>query len=151
MSTSTAPLASALERLLPALWSSFTPLPPGGFADLPVGQARVLSLLTLTGRRRVGELAEELGVRVPTITGIVDRLEERGLVARSRCAEDGRVVWVAAQPAGERLAEANYAARREAIAAKLERLEPPARAALLEALVLLEEALAEPAGVGAPA
>lgn len=148
MSDSTTPLAAALERLLPALWSSFTPLPPGGLADLPVGQARVLGLLTLTGRRRVGELAEELGVRVPTITGIVDRLEERGLAARSRCEDDGRVVWVAALPAGERVAEAARDARRDVIATRLARLEPPARAALLEALELLEDALAEPAGVG---
>jgi hypothetical protein len=62
----TTQIAAALERLLPRLWEAcFTPLPPGIVVDLPVGQARTLIHLAVAGRRRMGELAEDLGVKRP--------------------------------------------------------------------------------------
>lgn len=137
-------LAAVLERLLPTLWSHFTPLPPEGMGELPVAQARVLAHLARDGARRVGELAEDLGVRVPTVTGIVDRLEERGLVERRRSPEDGRAVLVAALPAGERLAAQVRALRERAICDRLQHLDAEERAALLDALRLLERTLSAP-------
>jgi DNA-binding MarR family transcriptional regulator len=40
------------------------------------------------------EVAARMITRLPDITRLVDRLEEAGLVERSRCTEDRRVVWV---------------------------------------------------------
>jgi DNA-binding MarR family transcriptional regulator len=136
----TARLVATLERVLPTLWSTFAPLPVGGLADLPVGQARVLARLTAVGRRRMGQLAEDLGVRVPSVTRIVDRLEERGLARRRRCEEDARVVWVEASPRGARLAGRARASRLRAIEESLERLAPEQRTALARALELLDRA-----------
>jgi DNA-binding MarR family transcriptional regulator len=48
----------------------------------------------------IGELAGHLGVREPTITATVDRLEREGLVERSRSTEDRRVVRVLLTPDG---------------------------------------------------
>ena len=49
----------------------------------------------LCGPKRMSELAERSSTSQTSMTGIVDRLEERGLVERVRSAEDRRVVEVA--------------------------------------------------------
>lgn len=137
-------IAAALERLLPRLWEScFTPLPPGQFAELPVGQARTLAHLAVTGRRRMGELADDLGVRVPTATRIVDRLEERHLAARHPDERDRRVVWVEATSRGVTLADEARRFRREVILRRLEHLDGEQLSALGHALDLLEDAVPE--------
>jgi DNA-binding MarR family transcriptional regulator len=58
-------------------------------------------LHTLTGApRRITELAELEGLAQPTMTLLVQRLEQRGWVTRERHAEDGRVVLVSITEAG---------------------------------------------------
>ena len=57
----------------------------------------VLTLLEATGPMSMGRLAEALDISVASITGVIDRMEARGLVERRRDAEDRRVVLV--QPA----------------------------------------------------
>jgi DNA-binding MarR family transcriptional regulator len=52
------------------------------------------------GPRRITELAETEAVAQPTVTQLVDKLQARGLVARERSAQDGRVVLVTATDAG---------------------------------------------------
>src|SRR4051794_10715474 len=41
------------------------------------------------------EIAGRMITRVPAITGLIDRLEAKGLVTRQRSAEDRRIVFVA--------------------------------------------------------
>ncbi|HZO22319.1 MAG TPA: MarR family transcriptional regulator, partial [Steroidobacteraceae bacterium] len=41
------------------------------------------------------EIAQRMVTVVPGITGLIDRLEQAGLVERRRCPEDRRVVYVA--------------------------------------------------------
>ena len=53
------------------------------------------------GPRRITELAELESLAQPTMTLLVKRLEQQGLVARDRADEDGRVVLVSLTPAGE--------------------------------------------------
>jgi DNA-binding MarR family transcriptional regulator len=57
----------------------------------------VLTLLEASGQLSMGRLADALGISVASMTGVIDRMEARGLVARRRDAEDRRVVLV--QPA----------------------------------------------------
>ena len=58
-------------------------------------------LNTLTaGPRRITELAQLERLAQPTMTLLVKRLEQRGLVDRERHAEDGRVVLVSLTDAG---------------------------------------------------
>lgn len=47
------------------------------------------------GKRPCHEIGEHLVARVPDVTRLIDRLESAGLVERSRCNEDRRVVYVA--------------------------------------------------------
>ncbi len=62
-------------------------------------EAGVLSAL-IGAPRRITELAELEGLAQPTMTLLVQRLEQRGWVERARRADDGRVVLVSLTQAG---------------------------------------------------
>ena len=49
------------------------------------------------------EIAQRTITVVPGITGLIDRLEQKGLVQRQRCATDRRIVLVSLSPLGEEL------------------------------------------------
>lgn len=66
-------------------------------------QARTLALLSL-GPLPMRRVAESLKCEPSNITGIVDRLEVRGLVERRADPDDRRVKLAAATPEGQRLA-----------------------------------------------
>lgn len=69
--------------------------------DLTPVQAKVL--LTLESPTPMRCLAESLGCDPSNVTGVVDRLEERGLTTRVESREDRRVKHIEATPAGKRL------------------------------------------------
>jgi len=50
-------------------------------------------------------ISREIHVSASTVVGILDRLEEKGLIRRERGREDRRIVFVSATPAGVALAE----------------------------------------------
>jgi DNA-binding MarR family transcriptional regulator len=64
--------------------------------DLTLAQLSALASLELAGAMTPRELADTERVRPPTMTKIVARLEERGLVQRSPHPSDGRQVLLAA-------------------------------------------------------
>jgi DNA-binding MarR family transcriptional regulator len=84
----------------------------------------VLFLLTGDGQMGMSRLAEQLGASLPNVTGIVDRMEERGLVVRGRDPEDRRVVTVAATAAGREAVDEIDQVRRRVIGTILARLTP---------------------------
>jgi DNA-binding MarR family transcriptional regulator len=71
-------------------------------SELTLTQVRVLRRLAKEPRS-VGELGAGLGLTPPSMTRIVDRLEERKLITRRRDPTDRRKVVAAILPAGERL------------------------------------------------
>lgn len=63
---------------------------------LTPSQYNVLRILRGEGRPLpILEIASRTVAVVPGITGVIDRLEEAGLVLRQRRREDRRVIWVA--------------------------------------------------------
>ncbi len=62
---------------------------------LTITQLRALHYLNASGGTNVRQLAETLHVSSPTVTGIIERLEQQGLVARAMSSTDRRVVDVA--------------------------------------------------------
>jgi DNA-binding MarR family transcriptional regulator len=68
-------------------------------SDVSRTEASVLRTLT-GGPRRITELAELEGLAQPTMTLLVQRLEQRGWVERRRHPEDGRVVLVSVTDLG---------------------------------------------------
>ncbi|HKC18701.1 MAG TPA: MarR family transcriptional regulator, partial [Candidatus Dormibacteraeota bacterium] len=65
-------------------------------------QASVLRNLR-SGPQTAGRLGELAGLSAASISRLVDRLERRGLVRRTRDTHDRRIVEVHLEPAGERL------------------------------------------------
>ena len=60
--------------------------------DMSVAELRILKVLREKGSSPMNRFSTETLLSQPTITGIVDKLEERGLVARVRSLEDRREV-----------------------------------------------------------
>jgi DNA-binding MarR family transcriptional regulator len=71
--------------------------------DITMAQAKVLYLVRATGSIQMSDLVARLGVTIPTVTGIVDRLVERDLVVRRGTPDDRRRVLVEITPAGVEL------------------------------------------------
>jgi DNA-binding MarR family transcriptional regulator len=69
--------------------------------SMSIVQLHVLTILETSGPLPMGKLAESLDVSVASATGIVDRLEQRGLVERRHDEADRRVILVHATEAGE--------------------------------------------------
>src|ERR1035441_3896203 len=67
---------------------------------LPAGQARLLCVLA-AGPRGMSELAGMLGVEKAALTGLADRAQRRGLVARTAVPGDRRALSVALTPRSE--------------------------------------------------
>jgi len=70
-------------------------------AGLTVPQLLVLRAIRGRGEFGVGDLARDICLSQGTVTNILDRLESRHLVARTRSSEDKRRVLLRLQPAGE--------------------------------------------------
>ena len=73
----------------------------GSQGSLSIIQLHVLTILEGEGPVSMSRLAESLDVSVASATGIVDRMEQRGLVERRHDAKDRRVVLVHPTRAGE--------------------------------------------------
>src|SRR3712207_4954636 len=61
---------------------------------LTFGQIKALAYLYRNGRRTVGEVAEGLGLAMPTASELVDKLAERGLLEREVNPSNRRQVHV---------------------------------------------------------
>lgn len=71
--------------------------------DLTLPQLRVLFLLETEGSQSMSSLAEALGKAQTTVTGLIDRLVESGLVARAEHQADRRVTIAHLTAAGHDL------------------------------------------------
>jgi len=100
----------------------------------------VLFVLSGEGPIPMNRLAELLDVSQASATGIVDRMEQRGLVARERYAEDRRVVRVVLTPQGEALIAGIASERRDKLSRLLDTLATDDAAALLQGLRAMRHA-----------
>jgi DNA-binding MarR family transcriptional regulator len=72
-------------------------------SGLTLTQLRSLFLIANKGSTNFRKLAEALGVTPSNVTGIVDRLEEQGLVSRTQNPEDRREMTLQATDKGRAL------------------------------------------------
>jgi DNA-binding MarR family transcriptional regulator len=114
--------------------------------DMPVlfspAQSAVLGRLS-ERPLRVGELARAEGVRVPTMTETVTRLEGQGWIKREALDGDRRAVVVRLTPIGRRLLRDLAIRRRILLRERLARLSAEQRARIAGSLTALD-ALIEP-------
>jgi DNA-binding MarR family transcriptional regulator len=105
---------------------------------LSPSQLSALSTIVTHGPLTLRALADREQVAPPTVTRVVTRLEEQGLVARQRVAGDRRTVQVSATPTGTDLLDASRTRKTAWLAARLELLDPDERARLEAALDVLD-------------
>lgn len=132
---SASPTTAALEL-------SVTRLAHALIRELEPGLSRtalsVLARVRDSGPLRVTELALAESVAQPSMTALVGRLADQGLVERRHDPEDGRVVLIAITDEGSARLRARQNARAALLEERLTRLDPEERRALDRAIPLLE-------------
>lgn len=114
--------------------------------DLTPSMHSALSAVHVHGPLTLGALAEHERLTPPSVTKVVGRLEDQGLVERRSDPTDRRVCRVSTTEAGEHLLAASRAQTTAWLAARLAGLPAAQRARLLEAVDVLEGLVAlEPA------
>jgi len=107
--------------------------------DLTVTQLSALTSLRLAGALTPRELADVERVQPPTMTKIVAKLEERGLVQRTPHPTDGRQVILAATEGGRAVLDQFERVRDEWLAHRLAELTEAERDTLRQAAEILQQ------------
>jgi DNA-binding MarR family transcriptional regulator len=113
---------------------------------LSMAQLNILYTLKRCGEVPMSRLAEMLNVSLSNATGLIDRIEERGLVDRSRVPEDRRIVLIRVTAAGEQLLGELDVLSDDLLRSVFGRLDASERAAVGRAFASIREALTEAAG-----
>lgn len=118
--------------------------------SLSIIHLHVLTILEASGPLSMGKVAEALDVSVASATGIVDRMEQRGLVERHAQPGDRRIVIVEPTAAGLAVFSDLDAQRRITITRILERLTDDELSSFLTGLRAMGAARAAIAAETAP-
>jgi len=132
-------LADRLRRTLVRLVRQFRRQDPPG---LSIALHSALATVAGRGELAIGELAAIEGVPSSAATRMADRLEEAGCVVRRPNPRDRRGVILTITAEGRRLVEERQARGNAWLAGRLAGLTPAQRAALAEALGVLDAAAA---------
>ena len=108
-------------------------------SELNAPRLSALSVIVFGGPVTLGDLAAAEQVRPPTMTRIVNALEELGLVTKERSVGDGRNVHLSATAAGRKLLLAGRRRRVRALAAEVEALNEHEKETLKTATGILRE------------
>jgi len=106
--------------------------------DLTIAQLSALTSLELAGALTPRDLADTERVQPPTMTRIIARLEERGLVRRTPHPSDGRQVLLSATEAGRAVYAQFARVRDEWLARRLADLPAEDQRALHRAAEILQ-------------
>jgi DNA-binding MarR family transcriptional regulator len=109
--------------------------------DLTMPQLKVLYTLYIDGPQPCGALASALGLALPTMTGILTRLERRGYLRRRRDSRDSRRVVSSLSRRGRELVDRLWASGREELAGVLADVPADDLYTVERALEILIEAL----------
>lgn len=105
---------------------------------LSVPQFRVLSFVHRRGTASLSDIAEHMGLTLPSMSKMVDGLLSRGLVDRAQDEADRRRIAIWITPRGIDASAATRADTQQWLAERLRRLDPRERQALLQGLTALE-------------
>jgi DNA-binding MarR family transcriptional regulator len=106
--------------------------------DLQSNQLSVMAALLNEGDMLMGALAARERMQPPSMTRIVNGLEERGFVARRPDPSDRRQCLVTVTEAGREIILANRQRRDEWLTVRIAELEPAERAVLRQAVAILD-------------
>ena len=108
-------------------------------SGLTAPRLSALSVIVFNGLITLGKLADAEQVRPPTMTRIVNALEEEGLVVKAQDPADGRLIRIAATTKGKRVLIQGRARRVQSLTEQIRRLEKVEQENLSAALVTIHE------------
>jgi DNA-binding MarR family transcriptional regulator len=108
-------------------------------ADLSPTLGSALAAIQVHGPITLGDLADHERVSPPTVTKVVNQLEQQGLIERLVDPADRRVCRVECSAAGAELIEGSRQRKNAWLAARIDSLTEDDRARLAAALQVLEE------------
>ena len=108
--------------------------------DLSVAELRILRVLREQGSSPMNRFCAETMLSQPSITGLVDKLEERGLVERVRSREDRREVLIAITAKGNQTYSKGMDLHRQFVEKALSALEDDEAKSLVSLLKKLADA-----------
>jgi DNA-binding MarR family transcriptional regulator len=139
---------SSPEMIVDLLRRTIVELQPGvetlgeHWPQLTLQQLRIMHILYGDGPTRVSTLARRLQVSTPTVTGILDRLVQRGMTSRDDDPSDRRVVLNVLTALGLQVIESLHPVQSEHLNQLVERLTDAERRALADGLHVLLSATA---------
>jgi DNA-binding MarR family transcriptional regulator len=113
---------------------------------ISMAQLHILYTLQRNGEMPMSRLAEFLNVSLSNATGLIDRIEERGYVERTRVPEDRRIVKIRVTAEGSRMLDEIDALSDELLRDVLGRLGSSKLGGVAQAVTALREALAVATG-----
>jgi DNA-binding MarR family transcriptional regulator len=108
-------------------------------SGLTAPRLSALSVIVFNGPITLGKLAEAEQVRPPTMTRIVNALEEQELVVKAQDPGDGRLIRIAATTKGKRVLIRGRARRVQSLTEQIRHLEKVEQENLSAALVTIHE------------
>ncbi len=105
--------------------------------DISVPQFRTLAFLNGHGGASLSEVAEFIGLTLPSMSKMIDGLVARGLVTRQTHAGDRRRMTLALTPAGQSIYQSAHMATQACLAQHLDALPLSERAAIVQAMQAL--------------
>ncbi len=108
---------------------------------ISMAQLNILYSLHRSGEMPMSRLADLLNVSLSSATGLIDRLEERGYIERTRVPEDRRIVMVRLTPSGVQMIDEQDALADDIVRSVLSRLKPSQLPAIAQATADLRAAL----------
>lgn len=141
------PADQAAERILQVIPALFRQIMADVRLSLPatsadIGETQFRMIHSLSHRAyTMGEMAECMKVRAPTVSRMVDTLVERGYVDRRPDSADRRKVWLGLTPQGRALAGTMESCFRAVVARLLQPLDAAQLAGIVVACNSLESAI----------
>ena len=130
-----------MDELIPIIAGERSALAHGCLQrDISMAHLHVMNLLAAQGPLSMSHLAALLRSGLPTVTGLVSRMEERGLLARTHATDDRRVVLVSLTDQGRAQLEELTELRRRRLADALAHLDPTSQRALVDSIRSLRAA-----------
>jgi len=104
------------------------------YSNITAPQLVCLSTVIEKGPLTATAISREMHVSPSTVVGILDRLEDKGLIQRERGREDRRIVFITATEAGRHLAAETPSPLQKKLAQALKQLPESEQAAITAAL-----------------
>jgi len=106
-------------------------------------QLSVISILVKNGEQKVSDISEKIGLSDSTVSGILDRLEQKGIIERKRKKEDRRVVQICLSKGSQKICQEFHRKRDEYFAHLLKKLSVQEISDIIKGLKILNRVVCD--------